>query len=407
MQRHSILFKINMIFAIAFLALLLIASFTFHFESERQRHDLFDRLSNIAKALSVDEWKTQTQTLHKLALSQGLEVVEEPMRSQVMANAIQRHPPNITPEFLPPMIPLSYKEREYILYKRNGVEFLFQDKEEGSKHFPIVTTVMVLLMLLLSILYNFVRKSISPIQMMREQIKAYGEGKMIKKLEIEKKDEISILYQEFYQSVQKLHNMENSRKLFLRNIMHELNTPIAKGKLIAAMADIKNKRILNNIFERLEMLVKELASVEKFSSSNYELKMRSYPIIELIDHAKDMLYIEKNLSNDVDLQKIDCDFDMMSIVFKNLIDNSLKHGKNSFISYKEGSICFSSEGEILKHPLEHYTQAFIKGDGFETSQEGLGLGLYIVNDLLNKQGYRLQYFYENNMNYFKIEKSEK
>lgn len=50
----------------------------------------------------------------------------------------------------------------------------------------------------------------------------------------------------------KIQTLQDSRKLFLRNIMHELKTPITKGKLITdLMEDTKNQERLKRIFRDL------------------------------------------------------------------------------------------------------------------------------------------------------------
>ncbi len=52
-----------------------------------------------------------------------------------------------------------------------------------------------------------------------------------------KKDEIAALANQFDSAVIKIKSLRDSRQLFLRNIMHELKTPITKGKLATEMIE--------------------------------------------------------------------------------------------------------------------------------------------------------------------------
>lgn len=405
-MRHSILFKINIIFAIAFSALLFLTVSVFHFKAIEQDRILFDKLSNMTKGLRVEQWGTETEMLKTLAISQGLQIIDENIRSEILIHSTKKMPPHVDPQLMPPMRFMSYKGFKYVEYQDQRIHILFKDIQATKDPFPWPLLFMVVITFILILVYIFVRKSLSPLQMMHEQMIAYGQGREIQPIEKNKKDELSVLYQEFYQSVKKVREIENARKFFLRNIMHELNTPIAKGKIISAMSENENKDILHNIFERLDLLVKELASVEQYTSGNYTIKMNKYRIIDLIDHAQDMLYGNDGFISYVQNQTLICDFEMMSLVFKNLIDNSLKYGERPAISYRYGSIYFTSIGKPLEHPLQYYTEPFTKGSEYENSIIGLGLGLYIVKEILSRQGYQLNYFYLEDRNNFVIIKQE-
>ena len=182
----------------------------------------------------------------------------------------------------------------------------------------------------------------------------------------------------------------------MRNIYHELNTPITKGKILAELIeDSKNKKILESLFERLDNLVKELYKIERITSKNYKLQRKKIPIIELIDSAKELLYLDK-IPHNITNERLFCDFDAMVIVFKNLIDNAIKYGKEAKILYENGSICFLSKGEKLEHNLSYYTQAFV------SENESLGFGLYIVEEILAMHNMQLYYYHKNGVNYFCI-----
>lgn len=404
MNKHSILFKINILFAIAFIALLLMTFAAIQHESRERHHYMFDRLSQIIKVHPVKAWDQHDERLITLAGSHGLSIVSDPERAEVLSREKHFGPPGMDPDLAPPLRPLRDGQYQYLYYHDQTIDILFKENKASQQSFPLVPTILFAILLLLISMYIMLRKSLRPIQALRTQIQAYGEGKAIMPITDEKQDEISSLYREFYKSIEKVQRLTDTRRLFLRNIMHELNTPVAKGKIIIAMMEDINRPILENIFERLELLVKELAHVERLSSGNHDLLIRPYRIIDIIDHAKDMLFYDDDLQNDIDDETIECDLEMMSLVFKNLIDNSLKYGKDPSISYEEKSVLFTSNGDPLKYDLDYYTEPFVKGVEYETLSKGLGLGLYIVKDILIRQGYALSYSYHLGKNIFKITK---
>jgi two-component system OmpR family sensor kinase len=98
---------------------------------------------------------------------------------------------------------------------------------------------------------------------------------------------------------------------------------------------------------------------------------------------------------------IDADFSSMSIVFKNLIDNALKHSGDLEIEVTDKEILFISSGKVLDERLHYYTEAFIKGKSMD-GEKGFGLGLYIVNEIINQHHMTFSYIHKFDKNMFII-----
>ena len=198
----------------------------------------------------------------------------------------------------------------------------------------------------------------------------------------------------------------DSRQLFLRTVMHELKTPIAKGKIVSELLDDdKQKNRLISIFDTLNFLINDFATVEKVVSKNYDLSKQQYPINQIIENSIDMLLLEKTENielKNIDNKKIRIDLDLFSLALKNLIDNGLKYSsdKKIIIEKKENQLLFISKGKALKHPLESYFKAF--HNDTSNKNHGMGLGLYIVNSILTIHSMQLDYFYKDEKNIFII-----
>ena len=205
----------------------------------------------------------------------------------------------------------------------------------------------------------------------------------------------------FYASAHQTRRLIQSRQLFVRNIFHELNTPVTKGKILAELVEEpRTQSMLDSIFSRLASLLKELAQMEQITSQDTRLQLRPVRILDLVDQARDLLYLDEPIPVDITEEQMNADFPTMSIAFKNLIDNGRKYGRNLRIVSGKDGIAFISEGVPLAHPLSYYVEPFASGDTHPG--EGFGLGLYIVDQIVRKHGMTFQYRYENGMNIFAV-----
>jgi two-component system OmpR family sensor kinase len=213
------------------------------------------------------------------------------------------------------------------------------------------------------------------------------------------------LYYMLVKSIKKIITLLDSRKLFLRTLMHELKTPIAKGRLVAELIEngtqkndlIKNYTQLNNIID-------EFAKTEQISSDNYELNIETFYIDEVIDEAcnilqeaKEHIEIEQNSE-----YKIKADFNLLAIAFKNIIDNDIKYSydKKVKIIIDKNKIILKNKSDQLQYPIEKYFTPY--HNNRSKINQGLGLGLYLVKKILDMHNFQLQYQYINSMIVFTI-----
>jgi len=187
--------------------------------------------------------------------------------------------------------------------------------------------------------------------------------------------------------------------------MHELKTPIIKGKFLTQLeVTDENKNKMEKVFYRLESLINEFATIEELISSHKKIEKKPYYLEDLVDDAIDILMceereVEKHIKN----LKVEVDFKLFSIALKNLIDNGIKYSTNKkvIIITSEEKIVLQNNGKKLQYPLENYFEPFFKGDNLKSNQS-FGLGLYIVKNILDANGYILDYVYDKGLNSFII-----
>jgi two-component system OmpR family sensor kinase len=219
-------------------------------------------------------------------------------------------------------------------------------------------------------------------------------------------DEVSQLAKEFEKAAQRLKQIKESRNVFIRNIMHELKTPITKGKILTQLPhDEKNDAKMQEVFNQLERLINEFASIEELIATTHNLEKSYYFLNDIIDNAMDILLIEEQeVNKEFENIKLHVHFRLFSVAVKNLIDNALKYSYNKCVTIKTTMVnqrwqmVFENKGEPLKYPLENYFEPFF----YTQNKQSFGLGLYIVQAILNANGYELHYEYSNNINHFII-----
>jgi two-component system OmpR family sensor kinase len=249
----------------------------------------------------------------------------------------------------------------------------------------------ILAILLLSFVLILVR--IAPLRRLRRQIARFGEGDMGVRFHASGSDEIALISNELETAQHKIRSLIESRTLFLRNIMHELKTPIAKGRIASTMLESeKQKSRFEGIFERLEGLIGEFALIEEISSGSQYLDKKEYRLVDLIDGAIDMAMVDYDVVDSavVGSFKIEVDYRLFTTAIKNMIDNAIKYSPtNSMrIRLENETIVFKNEGKELSQPLSYYLQPFTKEN---PTRDSFGLGLYIVDAILKEHQYKLTY----------------
>jgi two-component system OmpR family sensor kinase len=292
--------------------------------------------------------------------------------------------------------------KRIIIINNDRFKLILENKNKAQfplKRALIFSTVFLLIVLL----YLWIMKSFQPLSKLKGQIQTFSQGNLDIECKSDKEDEIAEVANEFDHAVTMIRELLHSRQLFLRAIMHELKTPIAKGRLVSEMLeDEKNKARMHSIFERLNLLIDEFAKIEKITSKNFDLTIKPYKMSDLLEASEDMLMIEnpkRLITTKIEKDySLDVDFELFTLVVKNLLDNGIKYStdKNITVIIDDNTLKIINKGEALKEPLENYFKPF------HTSKKGLGLGLYIVKSILDIHQMELEYTHEDGQNIFTV-----
>ncbi|MCT7577047.1 ArsS family sensor histidine kinase [Aliarcobacter butzleri] len=292
------------------------------------------------------------------------------------------------------IIKINYLDEEYIL----------KTPDEQNLNDKIILNLLVFLdIFALFLIFLYLLKLLSPLKIITKEIKNFANGDLSTRININSKDEIGTLAKTFNSMASSLENSIKTREELLRDIGHELRTPIAKGKFaIEKIDDFSQKELLKKIFSDLESLTNELIELEKLNLA--KLNISTFSAETLVLESLGKLYLEDESKIQIDINedfKINADLYYLSIAFKNLIDNALKYTISFPIIIKvdKNQISISNKGKELSKEFEYYLKPFTQ----ELSQrDGFGLGLSIVKKILDRHNFQLLYSYENDYNIFKI-----
>ncbi len=270
---------------------------------------------------------------------------------------------------------------------------IFEDlQSKANKKMPLLLIGLILSSSILILSYLAVLRKIRPLKKLEKNIKKFGEGNLEISTKSSGNDEISRLANSFDKAISNINKLKKSREFFLRNIMHELKTPITKGKITTALLeDSSNKERLSRVFNRLELLINEFACIERIIAGAKEENIKEYRVVDLIDGARDLLFEQGEIKIGNISKSITVDYNLFTVALKNIIENAFKHSKDRtiFIEEKENKIEFSSFGKPLKKSLEEYIKPFEKDNS-----DGFGLGLYIIDTVLKHHNYKLEYSFD-------------
>ena len=216
--------------------------------------------------------------------------------------------------------------------------------------------------------------------------------------------------------IKSMKEKENFRRDFIGNLAHELKTPLftsqsylltlIDGALKDKNVNLKYLKIAEKSIERLIFIVKDLDLITKLESDDLKLEKSTFNIISLVNNVFEMLEIQANkkgisFSLDSKFKSVNVIADQEKIhqVLTNLIENSVKYGKESGTS--EVTIESITENKIIIRITDngsgiqkiHFNRLFERFYRVDNSGNritgGSGLGLAIVKHIVDAHNEKL------------------
>ncbi|MCU5707607.1 HAMP domain-containing histidine kinase [Bacillus wiedmannii] len=250
-----------------------------------------------------------------------------------------------------------------------------------------------------------------PIDQLRQMAKRLANGDYKSKIELNEYVEIAQLSASFNAMadgielhIKQLKEEKEKQKDFLDRITHELKTPLTAiiGYVdlipkLKAKEDVKESlRYVAVESERLLSLVEELLKSSKYGTSTFEVSPTVVNIKELAEEAVSIVKprlqkFEIEVINELTDVHVVADFDKTKQIFLNVLDNAIKYSDatqirmNVIVNECEAKVFVHDDGIGIDEGVLAEWNEVPEGKVLPSSY-GNGYGLYICQEIMNKQG---------------------
>ena len=229
-------------------------------------------------------------------------------------------------------------------------------------------------------------------------------------------EEFDRLNQAILKLIKKNTTIYNSQREFIENAAHELQTPLAvfqvhidtlmqRSDVTQGQSDILGN--LNTAISRLNKLNKNLLLLSKIERNQYI--STDNILMNTIFDKQSAFFIEqaeaKNIAVTIELLEqvsVKTNPVLAEILVSNLFLNAIQHNiynGNIHIILSKQSLAFSNSG--IPNPLS-IDKLFERFSKINPSSQGNGLGLSIVKKIVDMNGWKMDYKYENDAHIFEI-----
>ena len=259
--------------------------------------------------------------------------------------------------------------------------------------FVIWTTLPSLILIIIALI--FLKNQTKPLVKLAKAAERFGKGDYVNDFRASGSQEIRKAAFEFDRMAKRINRHLNQRAEMLSGISHDLRTPLTRLKLQLAM--LKQKDISEKMSKDIDEMEKMLNDYLQFA------KTQAQENTTLID----LNSLLKNLVKDFGNNKISLSINGESLKlkgrpialrrsFENIIQNGLIYGNKININVQKGNkralVTFEDDGPgIPEDQYKNVFKPFFRLDKSRSlNQSGVGLGLAIVEDIINSHGGNIQ-----------------
>jgi len=314
---------------------------------------------------------------------------------------------------------------KYLRESQEALNFYYtvENKRTGIKiSFALIYLIIVSLMLFLSVsvAIRFSSRFFRSINNLINASKTIGKGNLnVKVPEVKTDKELELLNKNFNIMTEKLKLQQD--KLLLaerheawenvaRKLAHEIKNPLTPIQLIIDKLNSKFSKLLNDenkvdFDENLNVINRQIKQIENLLNEFSDFARMPKPIFKEYDLVKiinENILLMKELDNNTKINfnyknkkiLINCDFEQLNRIFINLLKNSIESINEKFLKNPH----FAKKIDIEIDEKDDYIEIYIidNGTGFDTKnlddvlkpyfttkKKGSGLGLPIVNKIVN------------------------
>jgi len=217
--------------------------------------------------------------------------------------------------------------------------------------------------------------------------------------------------EELAEKNKRLKNLDDAKSRFFANVSHEFRTPLTLilgplEKKLTSTSHNEDDVVMHRNAKRLQELINQLLEISKLESGEIDLKVSKGDLnafIKILANSFTSLATTKNIEYQVNIAQTDQDTwfdkDKLEKIINNLLSNAFKFTPEnnkitfsaSFIDNHVQIIIKDSGIGIPKDKLPYLFERFYQVDSSDTrEQEGTGIGLALVNELVQIYGGKIE-----------------
>ena len=258
--------------------------------------------------------------------------------------------------------------------------------------FVLWTTLPSILLIVIALI--FLKNQTRPLVKLAKAAERFGKGDYVNDFRPSGAQEIRKAAYEFDRMAKRINRHLNQRSEMLSGISHDLRTPLTRLKLQLAMIDQKD--LSKNMSKDIDEMEKMLNDYLQFAKTQAQEGTEKIELKKLFDEIKLRINNENLKVSSEDSIILEGRPLALKRSFENIIQNGLTYGKKVIVKIKKTSnralINFEDDGPGI--PEDQYKNVFKPFFRLDKSRSlnhsGVGLGLAIVEDVINSHGGSIQ-----------------
>jgi len=290
-----------------------------------------------------------------------------------------------------------FKNAVEIKIKSNDEVFTFLVPKEmvstsSIRLFVLWTTLPSILLIIIALI--FLKNQTKPLVKLAKAAERFGKGDYVNDCRASGSLETRKAAFEFDRMAKRINRHLNQRSEMLSGISHDLRTPLTRLKLQLAM--LNQEDISQKMSKDIDEMEKMLNDYLQFAKSQIKENTSKINLIDLFKSIKGQLNNDKLLINDNDIVELRGRPSALKRSFENIIQNGLTYGNKVVVNIQKGNnraiITIEDDGPgVPEDQYKNVFKPFFRLDKSRSlNQSGVGLGLAIVEDIINSHGGNIQ-----------------
>jgi len=280
--------------------------------------------------------------------------------------------------------------------KEDVIEFLVPKEMVSTSSvrlFVLWTTLPSLVLIIIALI--FLKNQTKPLVKLAKAAERFGKGDYVNDFRASGSQEIRKAAFEFDRMAKRINRHLNQRAEMLSGISHDLRTPLTRLKLQLAM--LKQKDISEKMTKDIDEMEKMLNDYLHFAKTQTQENTTHINLNNTLDTIKNDFDNDKIIfQNDGEIVELQGRPIALKRSFENMIQNGLTYGNKVYVDVQKGNkralVTIEDDGPgIPEDQYKNVFKPFFRLDKSRSlNQSGVGLGLAIVEDIINSHGGNIQ-----------------